>query len=623
MPIRWDVEQGGEYLVPYAKKELARLKAQAVQQKLPRMSKKLNVSNGELFITASTVEQGIDYVRITGTSTGWIASRGTSLFYTLSKEIETNTIAKYRYINTDMCTLGSKRYKTRITTEESITYFDIVNFISGKVKARTTLGSFPDNIVPKFEMVDASGAWAIMFYFYITGLRVMGLHTSGDTFDVVLVDEVATTQYTPIGIRNGKPQFFVTYVDTDGAYNAAIVGSDNSRVNILTLSLPPISAPVTSVVFRLQTATSGRLTTCPTAIIKSENSESIELIFDIGLTYNYSTAPGQVIDAVTNTNDIYGYSSSDGLRILDSGYRRLFGYVAPDGFPGGYNFYQEKRIELMDGGLNNTLFDKASTNCIIHNGHINIAMAVYEYEALSSGQTFIFGLDEIRVYNIAGIIGQVQALPDSSQSVSSMFFIGFVQTNNQAGFIVERTVRPASTLISVETIFCDISGTILYTEGDGSPYNAGEFDAPTYIVAGQDKVYIYLNLFITNPSNTADIHNHIVIYDFFAGTKNEIAVFQHTASGIFNVLAGAVTKGTKTYCYAVAEDTTTTPKESLAFTNDLSTPSLKYLVTMDQSGTIVSIVKENITLTDIPNVFTRLMPYKMQETFSVWNNQGD
>lgn len=75
MAIKLDIESGGEYLLPYAKKRLQQLKDQAAQLRIPSLSKKESIGNGiEIFLNTLKVADNVYFDSIRITAGGWFAS---------------------------------------------------------------------------------------------------------------------------------------------------------------------------------------------------------------------------------------------------------------------------------------------------------------------------------------------------------------------------------------------------------------------------------------------------------------------------------------------------------------------------------------------------------------------
>lgn len=163
MPVKIDVESGGEYLLPYAKKELERLKETARLIKVPQLSKKVMVDTGaQIFISTQSINSKLcfDSIRIIGNNPQYAYAQNGGTLYTrfqFNNEkpkqlavIDSNTIAArllhgvqstYNLASVSKYELASRVFNSLVSNSPTASFFDGSRFYVSP-SAITAISSF-------------------------------------------------------------------------------------------------------------------------------------------------------------------------------------------------------------------------------------------------------------------------------------------------------------------------------------------------------------------------------------------------------------------------------------------------------------------------------------------------
>lgn len=655
MPLKLDIEQGSEYLLPYAKQVLRQLKDLARVLKQPFMQKQTMGDDGaHIAVNTLTVAPGaeLDAIRITGAtwlaispSMDVVATDGLD-FYNLQRvvrnipdSVETAALNSRertravrqtpgRVVYQEQCYVRGQFFFTEVvdstdlpvtdppTAYEAGSYLAIMNG-AGDILQYTHLADVGDGepfaaTRTAFTFVTDNNAWAAT---YLRGggdqgdddpvFRCITLDLDGAVFtvdpeDVVTggLGEVQSDDLGifPIGIRDDAPYFLVTGKrQVSPVYNVVLV-YQSGTTDLMALT-GVVGGPPAQTVGIKNFGHGG-------SILKINEDETTEEHVEVFFTVQIGFFP-------TIQTTVYGYSTDTGLQIIDdqtwdvatSGTTTALAYPSNE---------HEPRGQL-------SLRDKKSGLCVYHDGHIRVPIIRSVYSGgVQTGTQFCMG----------SMTGVAYA---STVTLAYDVYTAPLVTNDECAFAVFLTTNLSEVDYNLRII--DSTGVVRVSEDDvedivGFLGLGGSSRLPFrvdrhIILYEQGEIVIFFER-RARPVDPSPDYTHIrQVIKVMAGTITDVGTRPQSSSQILgDTFNDGVVVGGRAYAYALAEDTPDTEEGTALRLRTFAPGSDKlYRVLVNSDGEIVHTIQVD-PLEETLDATEPTYP-AVQNQFTIWNNEGE
>lgn len=541
MSLRLDVEPGGEYLLPYAKKKLEEMKREARSRSQQQTTKVIQVDTGtQIVLQANQLNNpiSVDNIRIIGSGAGWNAFSDTSSevhTYVAAKVTKTlsapaytrassvfpfadssglvvyrsagNTVAHYLHgskltpiVIYDPADTGKTnplfpRTGTTVSTIE-------IRFIAGKIfisalmnvsgqqtvyianaNTQQLISSVPatTSVIQHFTVASSTEGWTLVNTLAVPQTTVM-VSTLGTqisyTMPVTIPGNAASV--SAIGIVNGTPVILLNVVVT------AAPGAGVSQLFVST------GADTTSI-FTGQPGTPGfageQINTVAAAAFAATSGDYYEVIFP-------------AVHATNGTRSMYTYSSQTGL---------VRQYT--DTISGALNAFTSANTKTQSK-------DQYLSNAFVHAGHLYMPIALFNNSAVTNS----FYLLSISGARLGLIYGGINAFNG---------YVACFRGNTESGYVL--ALPDGSIQIITPT------RTTLVDQVPGPGFNTTLQDGGIVSTKG-DVYFAYFWL------GTVGSNSYRRIYKLLTGGVIDLGAFI-TASNPTPFMGGVLTSG-KPYFYA-------------------------------------------------------------------------